>query len=385
MTYLFTNMIKKAEKKVSSKKDIEPIKVATEYPAKTNNANLFVGLRVQIVNKFVCEDNSDLPAKERKTLETLFNDLNNEISKGLFGTLVEKGYGYVVEFEKEYSFTYGYNEFFKDNLYFVFNDVNNLQSTKDEKESKMDELCGFIYNVKKQEVEREAGDLSRKRENVCSWKRSISDYQKSIRDYNQKILETEILLNNFTRGDAFKSIDKEMIHDSIIKMMKNPKIESISTCDDEYGNTFVIITTKDLMYSSPRCSYNIGQFKLKIGTTGKPNAVNITKTYKRISHPCVNSSFGMCLGSQVESHINNLVKVGDLGGIATTLINFLEEPNYGHPYIQDIEFYSAQPVTIKPKTELDWFVESSWNDQQFDDELSRKTIKKFEELLKKKK
>ena len=52
----------------------------------------------------------------------------------------------------------------------------------------------------------------------------------------------------------------------------------------------------------------------------------------------------MCLGAQVENHVMKLIKAGDLNGVATTLINFLEEPNYGSPYISDIEFYAAQPV-----------------------------------------
>ena len=77
----------------------------------------------------------------------------------MFGKLVEKNGAFVVEFEKEYSFTCSYDEFFKENIYYTFNDIQNIQSTRNEEESKIDELCGFIYSIKKKEIERELGDI----------------------------------------------------------------------------------------------------------------------------------------------------------------------------------------------------------------------------------
>lgn len=386
MIYLFTNMIKKTEKKVSTKKK-EPTKVANVYPKKTNNANLFVGLRVQIVNEYKEEIPSDLSQKQKKLLQSLFNDLNNEIAKGLFGKLVEKNGAFVVEFEKEYSFTCSYDEFFKENIYYTFNDIQNIQSTRNEEESKIDELCGFIYSIKKKEIERELGDIEDIKTRTTELKSRMEDYKREVVRAQKTITENKIILKKLLSTDAFSSIDKDMINISVQKMMKNPKIESVCTSDNDNGETFVIITTKDLIYSSPRCSYNIGQFKLKIGSTGKPEAVNITKFYGDNAtrfHPCVNGSFGMCLGAQVENHVMKLIKAGDLNGVATTLINFLEEPNYGSPYISDIEFYAAQPVKIKPKTEIDWFDRNLWDGLHFDYDLAKKTENEFISLLKKK-
>lgn len=380
-------MIKK-EAKVVSKKVKKPTKVTEIYPEKTNKANIYLGLRVQIVNKFVPnpETISDYNKKEKDIISGKIDELNKEIQKGLFGVIVEKNYEYVVEFEKEYDFTYSYNEFFKDKRYFIFDNLDNIQSTKSEEETERESLAGFFYNAKKSAIEKEIGDVENKKSYILNKKRDIESYKQNIKELSRRIATEELLLKDILSGEAFKSIDREMIDLSISKMRKNPKIESITVEDDEIGNSFLIVTTTDLLYSSPRCSYQIGKFKLKLDANSKPMAVNTTRVYGSGSrfHPCVNGSFGMCLGSQVENHVMKLIKFGDFGGAITTLINFLEEPNYGTPYIDDIEFYGAQPVTVKPKTELEWFDTGIWASQKFDSDLFSETVEAFRQKLKKK-
>jgi hypothetical protein len=59
--------------------------------------------------------------------------------------------------------------------------------------------------------------------------------------------------------------------------------------------------------------------------------------------------------------INTLLQEKNYSSIIHLIINFLEEPDYGKPYLPAISFACAQNVTMKPRDKTKWFDNDYWD------------------------
>jgi hypothetical protein len=183
---------------------------------------------------------------------------------------------------------------------------------------------------------------------------------RELDDYCERLKKEEERFN--------QKIDLRSVKDQYQRILNHDKVESI-----EYYQNYIIITTKDILFNDEGRGikdFNIGAFKIKFNENFNFFAVNYKMHLMKIFfHPCIRFGNDVCLGSSVAYEIEKHKENFDFDLLIYTLINFIEEPNYGKPFMKIenlIKF--MQPVTMKPNTPLEWFNQSYWNENEKWDE-----------------
>jgi hypothetical protein len=233
-------------------------------------------------------------------------------------------------------------------------------------DAKTDAILQFFKENYFKQLEEAPKLLKSYTENIKYCSDRIENYLLEIENQKKTILnyESQIVGLKSIQEDAF---DRDDIIKFVEKLKKHKDIKSIN-CEDKY----LIATTNDLIYHHRDKSvqdFNVGAFKIFIpkDNNGSIYAINYKRQIQKFSlhHPCIHDG-GICMGSNVQNEVYKLLKERNYAQIIYLLIDFLKEPNYGHPHCDAIYFMLAQPVTIKPKKELGWLDRSEWSKEKFD-------------------
>lgn len=231
----------------------------------------------------------------------------------------------------------------------------------------IDSLKDKINKIKKDNKTLEEDELElikNIQENITSYTIDTLRYNESIKSIKQSIIDINQQMKDIKK-DKKININK-IINESLIQyehLSNNEKILSFSLVKN-----YLIITTKDLLYTDKRKGIEgaeMGAFKIYIKNEKnqfKIGAINYKfHLLKDYCHPCVLTSSTICMGENVASEIKKQYNENNIDMIFFTLINFLEESNYGTPY-QGIKSFLKfkQVVTINPKKESNWFNKLYW-------------------------
>lgn len=274
-------------------------------------------------------------------------DLGTEfkgITHNLNDVLTKKTGIFIEDDDYELEFTYSSGNESKD--YFVISML-----TKHFKE--LQELPNVIRSKK--------SEVTYRLDRIKVMEEDIKNYQKEIEIIKKNIDILESKTNDFDYAKF------EKLFDNIIK---HPLIKDLT-----YEKETLICTTEDLTYHETKNrdrevpDYNLGAYKIFIplSETSDVKACNIKRQIQRynLHHPCI-SDFRICMGETLAREIRKLRGENNIAQVIFLLIQFFQEPNYGTPYINTEYFQFAQPVTIKPKKELDWLSFSVWEKEIWD-------------------
>lgn len=199
-------------------------------------------------------------------------------------------------------------------------------------------------------------------------KNSIESHSHSIKNLVEDLNEATIKLNTlYANKKEADSINYDSIENIYNKLLKNKKIRGVEAVK-MFDNNYLMITTDDLTFvdnTRDLPSFDIGAFKIAIPLfdTYDYNDIQVTNYKKhwgkKYFHPCIPSSFRVCLGPLGED-MSRLLSEKNYSSIAHMMINFLEEPAYGKPHVSGLEFYCAQDVTMSPRNPEKWFDRDYW-------------------------
>lgn len=130
--------------------------------------------------------------------------------------------------------------------------------------------------------------------------------------------------------------------------------------------SFIVVTTKNLVYTAGgnNIQFDLGRYKIFIGRNKKLYAKGITywcgHETRHISHPCI-IGFDICMGDSVGREMQKYKEEGNIDSMVGLLINFLKEPNYAHPFMQDKEYLALrQKVGVEASHPLSYLLNSWW-------------------------
>jgi hypothetical protein len=190
-------------------------------------------------------------------------------------------------------------------------------------------------------------------DDIKSMKRNIISTNKELINNGKEIEKLNKIITNRPQMSSFET--------QFDRLMKSKKIKDV-TIHKEY----IIVTTNDLVYKKTSripSDFVLGAYKMFINTNNSTiKIINYKKHYrKQYFHPCIRSGGDVCMGDEVRKEVKNYLDKNQIDLLIFLMIGFLEEPNYISPYIDDLSFMCAQPVTIKPRDPLNYIKESYWN------------------------
>ncbi len=315
-------------------------------------------------------------------------DINEEIKKKvLIGKviLIEGDY-LTVDLNKEYPFTLSLNDVvtYKNTFLLIPKEnVSLIKQSEDEKEHGV--LYEFFSKGKLDTIQEESGNIINLKSNINNNERQIKDYVENINRYKQSIVRDMLLVKRKSE-ELEKAIEGTETDNSEVyykNIFKNPDVKSLDLLTYS-GQTCLLLTTNELEYTSNKrdLKFMIGGYKVLFLPNGSIMVSNYTKHYAsgQYHHPCVESSFGVCMGGAFKSALSNTIQARDYASAIHMTIDFLKAPNYGGPYIEDVNLISMQPINKEPSSELDWFSRSffekqSWSDSTYREEQSKALAK----------
>jgi hypothetical protein len=230
-------------------------------------------------------------------------------------------------------------------------------------------LYEFFSEGKLDKISEESRQIISLKSEVLSHESDIASYIRSVNDYKKTIVNKMMLIKNksLSLEKAIEGTEEDTSEIYYKNIFKNPDVKELSVVDYR-GETCLLLTTNELMYKSKKrkdLTFNIGGFKVLFMANGSIMASNYTKIYSGGDnhHPCISSNFSVCMGNAFKSALSQAIKGNDYASAIHMTIDFLKEPDYGEPFIEDINLISMQPIKKSPKTEIGWF------DQQFFREL----------------
>lgn len=184
---------------------------------------------------------------------------------------------------------------------------------------------------------------------------AISEYQEHIERHKSKIEELEKL-----EKPDYKKVKKDIIKQFAL-ISNNPMVESVDIIKQGEGSRgtdrYIRVITKPLTYHSNRkgnepFEFELGQYMFFI-RADHFRIVNMTYTANGYHHPCVDGGASPCFGGNVQTEIFKYLQEGNYAAAVFLAINFLQEPNYGRPYIQD-DIWLRERQEIKRKFDNDF-------------------------------
>ena len=292
----------------------------------------------------------------------------------------------IVKFDKQYPFTYRVDDMVSEPVATAidYKDLEQISNVEIEDQG----ARAFVGAMREESFDKISNFPQIKQRFV----NDIAGMKADLRNYGETVerIENDLVNKNFALEDAIANneINTKGTGDILAQyesLMASNKIDSVEIVKS--GSTsFMIVTTNDLIYT-PRPNTNcgrfiIGAFKFRINLAGGrvlPKVANYKRHMRRsdLHHPCI-SNFNLCLGGDMQSEMYALSNRKAWITLVYTLINFLENPNYGSPYVADIEFSCAQAVTIRPRNPLDWFSPGYWeSNEKWDGRLHTANVNKL--------
>jgi hypothetical protein len=310
-----------------------------------------VGDRIVTTKKF-CPIN-----KDKKKLGP-FPDL-----KGI--VIFQIGNAYGIQFEKQEEWTHDLEKIIvtKTGAFLGRDDFKILDSYSSKDKNK----TAFVKTINQasfNELIRIPQELDELKNNIKYKQDEIKSYKRNIESYFKQIATTGKQINTLKKKAQLRP-EYSTFELQFDKLKKSSKIKDIKVLD-----RYIIITTNDLTYKKTSripSDFVIGAFKIfiPISIDNEVKIINYKRhLFRTHFHPCIRRGGEVCTGEEVRNEINELRKKNQIDLLTFLMISFIEKPDYGTPFIDDLSMMCAQDVTIKPKNEMDWLNSSYWNEHE---------------------
>lgn len=208
--------------------------------------------------------------------------------------------------------------------------------------------------------------LTKNKIDIYYSKKRIKELEKDITYHKNNTISLKTNLKKIK-----KNISAEINYKEYFKEYKRVKklVEKI-----QFEDGIMYVTTKPLVYKKNERvnEFPLGRYLLRFASNSTMIAVNLDRQMNKgnFFHPCIKSNnFNICWGES-RPQVLKLEEDNNIIFLIGLFCNFVQEPNYGVPYVNDIYFQYAQPVTIKPKKLCDYFNDSYWiNNEKWDSDL----------------
>jgi hypothetical protein len=283
----------------------------------------------------------------------------------------KRGSFLLVDFEQKYPFTHYLGDLLTEptGCAVEFKNLNIVKSFKSDDVNEI-KFVGVIKQLNFEEFLKTPKEIRRTEDEINSQIGRIKSLLREVKEKEVVLEKDEFKLKELKTKKSIKNINESRIASQYKAMKKNKKIKSIEILGDE-DLPNILLTTNDLMYRNANSNipdYNLGAYKILIPLNVDESvlAINYKKHVNKFEfhHPCIKRA-KMCLGTAMKEEVAKLRKTNNIINLAHLLINFLEEPNYGTPHLNEELFYCSQPVTIKPKTEMQWFDNIFWDEKEY--------------------
>lgn len=290
--------------------------------------------------------------------------IEEKIQGEIFGKVNQEEIGdenlFIVKFNKEYEFTHFLDNQIMDEPVYAY--LSKKEFDIKEKVN-IDEEIIPLYEATIALKDFNSSPIESLINHVRDIELNIKSEARTIKDLRDNLRSKNLDLKNAIVNKKFLNSDNETIIKRCKKITNHNKIKSFELTNDRS----LIVTTEDLYF---RCldrdlpTFNLGGYKILIpaGITSRENIkiANYKRHYKMGSyhHPCINSELRVCLGDELSQTIDRLIVQKNIFQIIGMLIDFLQEPDYGSPYVDARIFYTHQPRTTRPRDQLNWFSSS---------------------------
>lgn len=303
-----------------------------------------------------------------------FEKINTEIKRGsLIGRVVcIEGDYLTLDLKQEFSFTLPLNEVVNYKKTFFFCPKDNVCPLKSEKvEDTKEPVFEFMIKNELESLQETCETIQRRSNEISDHNQRIKNCIIDIDSYKTNVRQ-KMMLNQNELIQVKKTIernDDEKIETYYNSIMKNPSVKSLDII--QYDNkSCLLVTTNDLEYTSKNydLKFVIGAYKILFNGINKPIACNYTKNYAngQDHHPCVSGSFSICTGSAFGDALDQAIKNRDYANAIHMLIDFLKEPDYGNPFVEDKLLIDMQPIDKQPASEDKWFSRDFWRSLKWD-------------------
>lgn len=295
--------------------------------------------------------------------------------------IAKRGKYYIVDFGKEYEFTHYSDGLLQNPTGYALSStefsVEEEVAIEDKNER---DFCFMFREAAFMNLERIPGEIRSLEDKTRSLSSSIKSMAMEIEDKEKDLLKKNIELKAKKEYASTMSVDLADAQKQYHKLFLNPKVKEVEVIGRK-----IIITTNDLGYKNENTGiyFVSGAYKILLDMDDPTEfrVVNYKKHYaKHIFNPCVKEG-SVCMGSSVGTTVNALLSKRAFIPFVHTIIDFLEEPNYGRPYLNERDFLAGNIVTMSPSDQLDWFNMSYWGENEEWDEEEYKRLKHLPENI----
>jgi len=305
--------------------------------------------------------------------------------KNITGTVISKHLGlYTIMFEKEYPFThYLMDSSFKEPVFCWLSEKEfNVVAEPEIKDTQNKEIVSYFISKKYELLTKTPSEIKVAKTDFTSLERNAKSIERDMNNYVNRLKSISLKIKRLENKLSFSELDTDAIVNQTEKLLDNPKIQDLKIVNAADNSEVIVLTTKDLYfvdYERDYPTFNLGAYKIvfREDCEGNPivRAFNFKKSFKNgdYSHPCVAGDGSLCLGANIKERISILLDKYKILQAASLLIDFLEEPNYGTPYIDAREFALAQEINSSLDTNVvDFFFgsirPSNWNTKRYNNE-----------------
>lgn len=196
---------------------------------------------------------------------------------------------------------------------------------------KVDNAEKFFKNYNSASSYAASNNFNRAKENIEYAKQEVKNSFKSLNDRKKKLNDAESI---------FESLKDVKPENTFEKLIKNKKIEAVQISADKI---YVKTVPLDLYSLSDKKILEGLQYVIEISTeiSNYPliriaNISSYSNESRYSQHCCVSNDFRPCLGSVVMRTLSSAFF--DLSLVISTLIMFLEKPDYETPHINESSF-----------------------------------------------
>jgi len=244
--------------------------------------------------------------------------------------------------------------------------------------TKIDPVARAFYMSDLNNWQKTPIQIRREEKNLDSWKNEITMYESHIKKDLEKVEKTKKIIEDLKNTKIPEITDST---ETIATINKHKKV-SLLTYKQIDGIDYFVIETEPLYYHLDGVKQGLlGQYVLFVHTSFD-SVYGINKSVHffngEIHHPCIDHSRTFCLGN-FSQEIVIAQRTKDIYRLINSLILFLEEPNYGSPYVTWKTFQRAQPVDKPAEDYSEYFDRSFWEKQTWDKEADEKKRTELDE------
>lgn len=376
-----------------------------EVSAETSANTVIKGAIPVIGNKVIVLTSSRVYFKKESLVDQQGNPLPDEkiaMIKGLVKekqASIKKGecIGTVVDIQGEIATIYLTEEknfavrmYLQKDKRFIIAKISELGVLYTGEDIQVDNFTQFMTDANMKSLNEYESEYSRILSSIDNAKQTIDRLIRDIESYKKSEFKDRSkleIIENDVKDFLTKDIDTDEYNSYYKGILKNSNIESLEVVDDG-SEKKLLVTTKPLKYVNSRktvegkpLELTFGAYKILVDKRGGVKVANFTHHYNKGArhHCCVNAEFGVCMGGNVSNAIRKSAEGKDYASIIHLMIDFLKEPDYGQPYIQDVDLVGMQEITAKAESWKDYFSSSFYQKNNWDSEKYKEEQNKFRE------